>query len=187
MKKYLKQVGDWRLIDYDLSRGKGNIYPAENVNDGTRAIMRRCDRDGQGEHELRVLQEAGDAVDTPLIECVEASGERWLARAYLEYPTLLDYIERGNRERFYEISDIVFYSFVHRVKDLHASGIVHGDLKPAHLLWKVGEDIFSLIDYGSSFFMDGRVPARIGGTEGYAAPEYRAGLVTPACDVFSMA
>ena len=64
-----------------------------------------------------------------------------------------------------------------RLKDLHALGYVHRDLKPGNVMWLPRENRWTVIDFGCAARTGER--ARLGFSVAYAAPEvisaYRAG------------
>ena len=179
-------VGDWVLDEPDYSGGKGRLFKGENVIDKRTAILRKFEPDGQADNEIQILRQAADAVDTPLYDKIEHEGERWLAREYLPGSTMLEILARTPENLVSDNTPLLFKKMVERVKKLHADGIIHGDIKPGHLVWDRDANTFRLIDYGASRFTEGDGPAAIRGTEGYTAPEVLAGQVTPSCDVFSL-
>lgn len=179
-------IGDWRVDAPDYSQGKRRLYLGTNINDQRRAILRRFDKEGQAENEASILRKAKGAVDTPLLDIVEYDGKRWLVREYLRGPTLLEVLVITNRDRVFRQSAPIFLKMAERVRNLHSDGIIHGDIKPGHLVWDNDADTFRLIDYGASRFMEDPEPGPLRGTEGYTAPEVLAGAVSPSCDVFSL-
>ncbi|XP_014681697.1 PREDICTED: serine/threonine-protein kinase Kist-like [Priapulus caudatus] len=56
------------------------------------------------------------------------------------------------------------------LEHLHSAGIVHGDIKPANLLWSPEQGALKLIDFGLSFF-DHRPDMRYLQSPGYRSPE----------------
>lgn len=66
---------------------------------------------------------------------------------------------------------------------LHSLGLVHGDIKPSHLVFSEDGRV-KLVDFGSSSAID---DVSLGGTKGYAAPEKKSGAAAdPRTDVYSL-
>jgi serine/threonine-protein kinase len=68
--------------------------------------------------------------------------------------------------------------------ELHGSGVFHGDLKPAHLLFDEGR--VTLLDFGSAAFADKTREATRQMTPAYAAPERELTGPSAASDVYSL-
>ena len=74
----------------------------------------------------------------------------------------------------------IIYHVAERVKELHALGLVHRDLKPGNVMWLPRQNRWTIIDFGCA--ARANFPAPVACSLGYAAPEvvvaYRSGQKT---------
>ncbi len=122
-------------------------------------------------HLIRVFESGHAAVDAaPLVYVVTENADEVLSAILRERP--LDPLE--TRDTFGPILDALSY--------LHATGIVHGHIKPSNA-FRIGETVKLSAD---SFLAVPGVPARTRRSSAYDAPELSSGKVTPAADVWSI-
>ena len=93
-----------------------------------------------------------------------------------------------NRKNFkLEYFRIVLYQVLSALCYLHSNDIVHRDIKPQNILFKMDNDLeIKLIDFGLSFFHKNKDIESIAGTSQYMSPEAYNGKITPKNDIWSM-
>ena len=202
--------GDWRLTAFIARGGTAEVYVAEHITLGTPAAVKillgtdpgkmGTDPDAQAEKErferkkLRFEQEARllAGLNSPHFPSFyafgEAHGHVYLAEELLEPGEL----PRGDRPRAKYL-----LSICEGLRELHARGVVHRDLKPTNILFrrKTGEPV--IVDLGLAKSVDVPiVPDGVSivdgkavgvGTPEYAAPEqFMGGDITPAADIHAL-
>ncbi|MFO0555338.1 MAG: protein kinase [Polyangiaceae bacterium] len=111
----------------------------------------------------------------------------WLALDLVEHPSLATLLRDGPLAP--ERARAVARALVDAVARMHASGVVHGDLKPAHVLVDPSDPkTLRLVDFGSARVLAAPIPRACGGaTPAFAAPELGpTGVPTVASDVFAL-
>lgn len=114
----------------------------------------------------------------------QAGDEHYLVLQYVAGGSLADRL-KDSRALGWQRAAEYAADVADALQAVHASGMVHRDVKPANILWDEEHDEAVLTDFGIS----GRVAdARsMAGTPGYIAPEAFEGRAGPAMDVFSLA
>ena len=115
-------------------------------------------------------------------------GRPYMAMEFLGGGTLAQRIQRGPVTR--ESALRWLWQAAVALDAAHELGIVHRDVTPHNLLLDI-RDNARLTDFGIATALDGQLgPARdelIEGTDGFIAPEHRAGeLATPAVDIYAL-
>ncbi len=116
----------------------------------------------------------------------------YLVRTWVDGPTVLDWSSGLQADQGHGASEVqarvlsVLAHLTEAIAELHHAGLVHGDLKPEHVLIveERGQERPALIDFG----LAARGGAgTMGGTPGYLAPERLRGMrATEASDAFAL-
>lgn len=122
------------------------------------------------------------------------SVEEWagmvvLATEYVEGPSLRERLSRHGPPQPSESIRLVLF-LCDALEHAHSRGVVHCDIHPENIRLEPGTGDPVLVDFGiaSILDIDGGRRREIVGTAPYMAPEQiRAGLVSPATDVFALA
>ena len=90
------------------------------------------------------------------------------------------FTSKARTSRYVSVCLQVLTHVAERLKDLHAAGYVHRDIKPGNIMWLPRKNRWTLIDFGCAAPSDSRAPT--GFSLVYAAPEviraYRGGKAT---------
>lgn len=114
----------------------------------------------------------------------QAAGEHYLVLQYVAGGSLA---QRVNREGAlpWHLAARYVADVAEGLREVHAQGIVHRDVKPANILWDPQRDEALLTDFGVSARLTGA--GDVAGTPQYMAPEGFDGRVGPALDVYGLA
>lgn len=175
----------WRVDACLSSRNGTHVHRAEH-SDGRVALLKRLDRAAPDPlTRLRFQREArlAQLLPHPGLAALLASGEDWLLFEWLA-PSLVD-----RRETFADWTTLVplLAELTQTLTYLHGRGVVHQDLKPAHVLFRGSRAV--LVDLGVAGLvagdpLDGREAV---GAEAWASPEQWAGAAPrPAADIWSL-
>jgi serine/threonine-protein kinase len=170
----------YSAVDHERARKVAvKVLQARHLEDD--AMRRRFRREGA------VLKSLTHPAIVRLFELgADSRGTVYLVTEYVEGSTLADRIANGPLATE-EVDDLV--SFVcGGLAAAHAHGILHGDLKPANVLWG---DVPRLVDFSASKVLGlDRLTAtgEISGTPAYMAPELLTGKtdVDERIDVYGM-
>lgn len=130
------------------------------------------------------------AIEHPLFAKIfltaEEDGRTWVAEEYIDGESLQELWERGERFSAAEIKAML-REMSEGLAALHRAGVVHRDIKPAHILRQGGR--LRLIDFDAARLMrdDAAPDTRHLGTVGYAPPEqYGYGQTDGRSDVYAL-
>ena len=139
--------------------------------------------------EARVAEEVRHPHLVPILEAGEARGYRYLAVAYVEGGTLDDRIEATGPLPLDECLRLAA-EIASGLDALHASGIVHRDVKPSNVMLDPSGRA-ALTDFGLAkgpAYTVLTTPGQVMGTLDYIAPELiRGEPATPASDLYALA
>ena len=193
-------LGVYRLGDALGKGATGIVYEGTDLTSGrmvaikTLALTQRLDLDSLAEAKIRFFHEAGAAqrLSHPDIVKVYAAGEdheiAYIAMELLKGKDLTRYTNKGERlplasllSIFARVADALAYA--------HAQGVVHGDIKPANIVWEPETDNVKISDFGMAqmgeFLSEGF--GMLHGTPSYMSPEQLAGEgVDGRSDLFSL-
>lgn len=183
-------IGPWRILAFLGKGGNGEVYRAENVNDGSFAALKVQSPTARFSREISFLRE-NQISCLPRFFGAGAVGEK----AYYAME-LLDEIELPEKEH-----DIAAFMLCvcRAVRNLHLHGIVHRDIKPKNLMRRSGSGEIVLIDLGlgksvsydsGEAMLDATIEKGVtvgGGTVKYSAPEqFFGGRISPAADIHAL-
>ena len=130
------------------------------------------------------------AIEHPLFAKIfltaEEDGRTWIVEEYIDGENLQEIWERGERFSAAEIKAML-REMSEGLAALHRAGIVHRDIKPAHILRQGGR--LRLIDFDAARLMreDAAPDTRHLGTVGYAPPEqYGYGQTDGRSDIYAL-
>ena len=173
--------GNWRVTAFIGKGGSGEVYRAVHVSLGTSAAVKVLVRDEPRARErfvreARLLSDLKSASFPQFFEYGEANGRVYLVMELLE-PGDLPSGDKDVARFLRQVCDAV--------AELHARGIVHRDIKPTNILWRMGgtrpvesavpvlADLGLAKDIATSKIGNPISDITIGGvgTPGYGAPE----------------
>ena len=120
------------------------------------------------------------------VHCSTESDLAFFVMEWIEGTSLKEWIEKNHEE---SIAVDYFRQLVRAVDEIHAGGIVHGDLKPGNVLIENKTNRLVVVDFGLAFENDGNLPnSTFGGTPLFMSPEQLQGQVATAkSDQFAVA
>lgn len=200
----LQSVGRYDFIRRLGSGGMGTVFEARDRSSGARLAIKALHQSRGStlygfKHEFRVLSELSHPFLVRVGELFEEDGRFYLTMELVDGTNFLDYVRPGSSREGPPSSDLVAHDGVldaERLRlavrqlaggiiALHASGVIHRDVKPENVL-VTGAGRVVLLDFGIAIHED-RVRAELAGTVAYMAPEQIAGLeATEASDWYAV-
>ena len=189
-------AGRYELVSALAQGGMGDVFVAVDLRDGTRVAVKllRAEHlaDDAMRRRLRRERAVLRALDHPAIVRpvdfgIEDDGLVYLVIEHVEGPTLAQRLVEGPLDL--ESAGLLVATLGGALEAAHAHGVLHGDLKPANVLWR--PPLPRLIDFGASKVLGlDRLTAtgELVGTPAYMAPEALAGkgAVDERIDVYGL-
>ena len=178
--------GRYRLGELIAIGGSAGVHRAFDVRLGRDVAIKRP-RDGEAH--ARIRREAAilaRCAHPDVVACLDAgedaAGAPFVALQLVEGANLVQWAASAAIPR--RVARTWAHEVIRAVRALHARGIVHGDLKPQHIM--IGRDGHAiLVDFDRAHGVDERSSAS--GIEAFAAPAVRAGGgTTVASDRFAL-
>ena len=180
VEEYIRATFSFLRVLKESERSRTALAAKE---DGKLVVVREIYATGLPYKEIR-------AIEHPLFAKIfltaEEDGRTWVVEEYIDGESLQDLWERGERFSAAEIKAML-REMSEGLAALHRAGIVHRDIKPAHILRQGGR--LRLIDFDAARLMrDGAAPdTRHLGTVGYAPPEqYGYGQTDGRSDIYAL-
>jgi serine/threonine-protein kinase len=188
-------------IGAELGKGAtGVVYEGRDARTGqivaikTLALSQNFDADGLAEAKVRFFHEAGTAqrLAHPDIVAVYAAGEdrdiAYIAMERLQGEDLARYLGGSERLPLAQLLPIVA-RVAEALAYAHRQGVVHGDIKPANIVWEPATGAVKITDFGMAHI--GEVlntgSGMMLGTPSYMSPEQLAGdRIDGRSDLFSL-
>ncbi|MHB6911934.1 protein kinase domain-containing protein [Streptomyces sp. DB-54] len=188
------RLGPYRLHGVLGEGGMGKVYfgvDASGRPAAVKVLLPELAHDGHlAERFLREARTAQAVTSEGVARVLAAElegGRPWIATEFLAGPTLDDAVTRFGPLDDAAVRELA-RSLARTLQDVHATGLVHRDVKPPNVVLTSGGP--RLIDFGIARPEHGLTLTRTGQipvTPGYGAPEQVLGQrVGPAADVFSL-
>ncbi|MBR8741746.1 serine/threonine-protein kinase, partial [Nocardiopsis sp. MG754419] len=185
-------VGRYRLVRRLGRGGFGEVFLGE-TEDGARAAIKLLHASWSRDQDMRrrfaaEVEQARSVSGFCVAEILDADAEAdqpWIASEYIDGPTLQQAVSTGGPRAGGDLLRLAV-STATALAAIHASGVVHRDLKPDNIM--LAPDGPRVIDFGIARALESTSVTASGivGTVGYMAPEQLEGMrVGTPVDVFS--
>ena len=164
--------------------GSGTLFLAKDLELSTIWAVKRIPREKR--NEARMLRRLAFPHIPRMIDYVESEDACYLVMEYIEGVTL-DQLCKDKPPRFTDLLSYI-YTILETLQYLHTlkPPVCYADLKPSNLIISKDKKLY-LVDFGSAGpSTNGFCAGQCEGTPGFAAPEQYRGILTPACDIYSL-
>lgn len=204
------ELGDCRLLRVVGEGGMGEVYLAEQLNAGNRAVavkVVRPDTFSSQAHELDEIRErfkrevslAANFSNPNILQVFYSGSDRdylYIVMVYAEEGSLSDAIRGRSKLKLTLPLDInqtvdIISQVASALQYIHDRGVVHRDVKPGNVLIKTDPDGHArmmLADFGVARGAESTTAhTQVAGTFTYMAPEQFDGQFSPATDQYALA
>jgi len=192
--------GRYRLLQLLGEGGMGQVYLAEQLGTGRRAVLkfmhasaRSAESQAFFEHEIRALAAVQHPRVASIYDAGRVDGRLYIAMEYVSGESLRAHIESGDLS--FQDACLVILQACAGLDAIHTHQIIHRDIKPENIMIRrtpSGIEV-KIVDFGIAIINQrdavGNLTGEgmVSGTCAYMSPEQVQALpVTPASDVYSL-
>ncbi len=193
-----RAIGAYRLLGRLGEGGMGQVYVARSARGRTVAVKtiqpalaREPEFRSRFAQEIATARRVGGRWTAPVLDADPEADAPWVATGYIAGPTLFRVVAQDYGPLPEPSVRFLAAGLVQALRDIHATGLVHRDLKPGNVMITI--DGPRVIDFGIARALDvvtGGGLTRTGaviGSPGFMSPEQVLGQrVTQAGDVFCL-
>lgn len=189
----------FQIVGRKASGATATVYDAFDSNTHKRIALKvlndELNDDTGSEDVMSFLNEALTAsqLDHPNIVRIH-DADIWNNKAYIAMDYVVGYpmSERLRRKTLFNSLESlrIMKSVLSALVSAHSKSIVHGDIKPANIMYDTTHQVFILTDFGAAYsdFRDRGGEKKIKGTPAYMSPEQLSGSrIDGRSDLFSLA
>ena len=176
--------GRFSLISQIGKGGGGTLYLARDKQLTTLWAVKEIPVSRK--NEALILQKLQHPAIPRMVDYCEEKGACFLVMEYIQGQSLDTLLKEGKTLRGKQLKSLVttIASILAYLHSQHPP-IIYGDLKPANIMAADNGTLY-LVDLGSAIVWNGRDPAKVEGTKGYAAPEQYRGHIYPQSDFYAL-
>ncbi len=194
MKKSIKYIGNYKIIDIIGKGGMARVYTAVQMPLNRVVVVKEMNRSIGGNRRQRFKQEAMLSATlnhkniVPIYDYFNIGASNYLVMEYVDGLNLAEIIEMG-APLHPVITALIGYEICQALDYAHSNGIIHRDIKPTNILISNQGEV-KISDFGvakSESSPDLTAPGVVIGTPFYMSPEQAAGKkVTYQSDIYSL-
>lgn len=190
------KVGEFKLESRLGSGGMGEVFLGRSAEGRPVAVkFIRAEYADDPNYRRRFAREVEAArkvagrYTAKVVDADAGADPPWMATAYIDGPTLANAVADNGP---FDPANVrrLGAELAEGLKEIHAHGLVHRDLKPTNVIMPWDESGARIIDFGVARVLDASGLTRAGmpvGTEAYMSPEQLRGeQVGPASDVYAL-